>query len=130
MCVCCQPVVWHSQNCLCKNNWVKSTILEYVIKTKMILIILIYTQDDVTLNVSNSKIIIYENKASYVDMKYDIAYKSNCTHQTDKLWSNFLSIDLWTGTKYFSSDDFDMWCIINEYTLMHKDRFSKDWDIW
>ena len=45
------------------------------------MIILINTQDDVTLNVSNSKIIIYENKASYVDMKYDIAYKSNCTHQ-------------------------------------------------
>ena len=93
------------------------------------MIILINTQDDVTLNVSNSKIIVYENKASYADMKYDIAYKSNCTHQTDKLWSNFLSIDSWSGTKYFSSDYFDMWYIINEYTLMHKNRFSEDWDI-
>ena len=89
------------------------------------MIILLNTQDDVILNVWNSKIIVYENKASYVDMKYDIVYKSNCTHQTDKLWSNFLSIDLWSGTKYFSSDYFDMWYIINEYTLMHNDIFSK-----
>lgn len=73
------------------------------------MIILINTQDGVTLNVSNSKIIVYENKASYVDMKYDITYKSNCTYQTDKLWSNFLSINLWSGTKYFSFDYFDMW---------------------
>ena len=46
---------------------------------------MINTQDDVTLNVSNSKIIVYENKASYGGMKYDITYKSNCMHQTNKL---------------------------------------------
>ena len=92
------------------------------------MIILINTQDVVILNVWDSEIIAWENKAPCVDLKYDTAYKSNCTHQTDKLWSNFLSIDLWSGTKYFSSDYFDMWYIINEYTLMHKDRFSKDWD--
>ena len=46
---------------------------------------MINTQDDVTLNVSNSKIIVHENQTSYVDMKYNIAYESNCTHQTDKL---------------------------------------------
>ena len=79
MCVCCQLAVWHSQNCLWKNNWVKSTISEYVIKT-IYLDNIINTQDDVTLNVSNSKIIVYENKTSNVDMIYDIAYKSNCTH--------------------------------------------------
>ena len=85
------------------------------------MIIVINTQDVVTLSVWDSEIIACENKVAYVDMKYDIAYKSNCTHQTDKLWSNFLSIDLWSGTKYFSSDYFDIWYIINEYTIMLKD---------
>jgi len=78
----------------------------------------------------DSEIIAYENKASCVDLKYDIAYKSNCMHQTNKLWSIFLLIGLWSGTKYFSSDNFDVQYMINEYTMMHKDGFSKiDWDI-
>ena len=46
---------------------------------------MINTQDDVTLHVSNSKIIVYENKVSYVDMKYDITYKHSCMNQTNKL---------------------------------------------
>ena len=98
MWVCCQFAVWHSQNCLCKNNLVKRTISEYVIKTIYLDNIDKYS-DDVTLNVSNSKIIVYENKVSYVDMKYDITYKHNYMNQINKLWSIFLLIGLWSGTK-------------------------------
>ena len=88
------------------------------------MILLTNTQADVTLNVWDSEIIAWENKAPCNDLKYDTAYKSNCTHQTNKIWSDFLSIDLWSGTKYFYL--IILVCnIINEYTMMHKDRLSK-----
>ena len=46
---------------------------------------LINTQDVETLNVRDSEIIVCENKASCVDLKYNTAYKSNCMHQNNKL---------------------------------------------
>ena len=94
MYVCCQHVVSHSQNCLCKNNWVKRTISEYVIKTIYFGNIDKYSRWCDT-KCLNCKIIVYENKVSYVDMKYDITYKHNCMNQTNKLWSIFLLIGLW-----------------------------------
>ena len=72
------------------------------------MIILINTQDVVTLNVIDGEIIACENQAPCVDLKYDTAYKSNCMHQTNKLWSDFLSVNLWSGAKYLSSDYFSM----------------------
>ena len=47
--------------------------------------ILINTQDVVTLNVRDGEIIACKNKAPCVDLKYDCAYKSNCMHQINKL---------------------------------------------
>ena len=56
-----------------------------MLSRKFILIILINTQDVVTLNVRDSEIIACENKAPCVDLKYDTKYKNNCMHQTNKL---------------------------------------------
>ena len=63
MCVFCQPVVWHFQNCLYMIIELKAQLSEYEIKIIHLDNIDKY-QDVVTLNVSINEIIAYENEAS------------------------------------------------------------------